>query len=42
MGEEISEKMGGTLTVVKGAGHFNEEAGYTRFELLLERISEIL
>ena len=36
--EELARNLGVEPILVKGAGHFNENAGYTRFELLLERI----
>ncbi|MFC2174716.1 RBBP9/YdeN family alpha/beta hydrolase [archaeon] len=36
--EELAEHVGGELVVVKNAGHFNAAAGYTEFELLLEKI----
>jgi hypothetical protein len=39
-GEELAVKLGVRLTLVKGAGHFNERAGYTKFPLLLEAIRE--
>ncbi|MEK6963866.1 MAG: alpha/beta fold hydrolase [Nanoarchaeota archaeon] len=42
MGEDISEKLDGQFILVKNAGHFNKEAGYVKFELLLERIKEVL
>ena len=41
LGEELAEKLGVDLILVKGAGHFNEKAGYTEFPLLLEKIKEI-
>ena len=41
-GEEIAEKLGVELTLVKNAGHFNEKAGYTKFDLLLEKIKKEL
>ncbi len=40
--KELAKKLGVELIMVKNAGHFNEKAGYTKFELLLEKIkSEI-
>ena len=36
--QELAACLGVEVTMVKGAGHFNEESGYTRFPLLLERI----
>jgi len=38
--EEVAKNLGIDITVVKGAGHFNQKAGYTKFDLLLERIKE--
>lgn len=38
MGKEISDKIGGKLIIVKNAGHFNTESGYTKFPLLLGNI----
>ncbi len=44
--EEKAQKLGQALgmvpVLVKGAGHFNEKVGYTKFELLLERIKALL
>lgn len=39
-GKELAENLGAEMIVVKGAGHFNEKSGYTRFELLLEKIKK--
>jgi len=41
-GKELEGKLGAKLTLVKNAGHFNEKAGYTKFELLLEDIQKVL
>jgi serine hydrolase len=41
-GQDISKKLGEKLILVKGAGHFNKETGYTKFDLLLEKINEII
>lgn len=41
-GRQLAERLGVEPVIVKGAGHFNEKAGYTRFPLLLERIRELL
>lgn len=41
MGEELAAKLGVKLTLVKGAGHFNEKAGYRKFPLLLEDIKNL-
>jgi len=40
--KELSEKLNCKLKVIKGAGHFNEKAGYTEFKLLLEDIKKEL
>ncbi len=39
---EFSEKINGKLIVIKKAGHFNTNAGYTTFEKLLEEIKKDL
>lgn len=36
--KELSEKLGVEVLVVKDAGHFNKETGYTNFPQLLEKI----
>jgi predicted alpha/beta hydrolase family esterase len=41
-GKELAENLGAELTVVEGAGHFNEKAGYKEFPLLLEKIRRLL
>lgn len=41
-GELIAEKTSGELIILKDAGHFNAKAGYTEFELLLEKLKPIL
>lgn len=41
-GEDISKKLDSNLIIVKNAGHFNKESGYTRFPLLLEKIKKEL
>ena len=38
----LAKKLEAVFKVVHGAGHFNEAAGYTKFELLLKDIKEIL
>ncbi len=38
--EELAGKLGVGVIGVKDAGHFNEKAGYKKFELLLEKIKE--
>ena len=40
--KELADKLGIELKIVKGAGHFNTEGGYTKFEILLENIKQIL
>ena len=41
-GKELAEKLNVELILVPNAGHFNTKAGYTKFDLLLEEIKEIL
>ncbi len=41
-GKKIAENLGVELTLIKGAGHFNKQAGYTEFPLLLNRIKELI
>ncbi|MBD3359360.1 MAG: serine hydrolase family protein [Candidatus Buchananbacteria bacterium] len=36
--EEIADNLGIQVTQIKGAGHFNQEAGYTEFKELLDVI----
>lgn len=36
--EELQEKLSAELIIVKNAGHFNANAGYKKFDLLLERL----
>lgn len=36
--EELAANLETDVIVVEGAGHFNEKSGYTKFELLLEKI----
>jgi predicted alpha/beta hydrolase family esterase len=40
--EDISKNLGAELIVVPNAGHFNEKAGYTKFDLLLNLLKEVL
>ncbi|MDO8660819.1 MAG: alpha/beta hydrolase [Candidatus Woesearchaeota archaeon] len=42
MGKELSQNVEGRLIIVKNAGHFNKESGYTKFNLLLEQIKKEL
>jgi len=37
-GKEIADNLGIEVTIIKGAGHFNEKTGYTMFPLLLKEI----
>ncbi|MCL5411638.1 MAG: alpha/beta hydrolase [Patescibacteria group bacterium] len=39
--QELAGNLGVDLTIVKGAGHFNEKAGYTEFGLLFEEIKSV-
>ncbi|MCX6815542.1 MAG: alpha/beta hydrolase [Candidatus Aenigmarchaeota archaeon] len=41
-GEELAKKLNVTLSFVPNAGHFNSKAGYTKFDLLLEKIKPLL
>ncbi|VVB58628.1 Serine hydrolase [Candidatus Anstonella stagnisolia] len=41
-GEEVAQKLGTELILVKDAGHFNAKAGYLEFGLLLEKIKKEL
>lgn len=36
--DELAEKLGIKPIIVKGAGHFNAKAGYTKFDLLLKEL----
>ena len=40
--ERLAKNLGVNVILVKNAGHFNEKAGYTKFELLLEKIKKEL
>ncbi len=40
--KELARNLGVEAELVQGAGHFNENSGYTKFELLLERIKSLL
>ncbi len=42
MGQEIAKNIWSELNIVKNAGHFNADAGYTKFDLLLEKIKREL
>ncbi|MFH1285762.1 MAG: alpha/beta hydrolase [Candidatus Micrarchaeota archaeon] len=41
-GEELAKKLNVKLEFVPNAGHFNSKAGYDKFELLLEKLKEIM
>lgn len=40
--EDLAKHLDVNVNVVKGAGHFNEDSGYTKFELLLDDIKKEL
>jgi predicted alpha/beta hydrolase family esterase len=40
-GKKLAENLGGELSFVPGAGHFNKKAGYLKFEELLEDLKII-
>jgi len=40
--EKLAKNLGTEIILVKNAGHFNEKAGYVKFDLLLERIKNEL
>ena len=37
-GEKIAKDVGGNIVIIENAGHFNSNAGFTKFPLLLESI----
>ncbi|MFA6549929.1 MAG: alpha/beta hydrolase [Candidatus Gracilibacteria bacterium] len=41
-GQELAKNLGIDLMFVPNAGHFNTASGYTKFELLLQKIKEII
>lgn len=41
-GKELAENLDAEFKLVKGAGHFNEKAGYFKFDLLLDYIKSEL
>lgn len=41
-GEQLAKKLNVKLNLVQNAGHFNAKAGYTKFDLLLERLKPLL
>lgn len=40
--QRVADVLGQEITLVPGAGHFNESAGYTEFPLLLEDVKKLL
>ncbi len=40
--KELAANLNTELIIVKNAGHFNKDAGYSQFDLLLEKIKEVL
>ena len=41
-GEHLAKNLNVALNFVPNAGHFNKRAGYTKFDLLLEKLKPIL
>ncbi len=41
-GEKVAKELGVDLVRCKNAGHFNAKAGYTKFDLLLEKLKSTL
>tara|TARA_Y100000310_G_scaffold255534_1_gene263017 strand:+ start:8798 stop:9361 length:564 start_codon:yes stop_codon:yes gene_type:complete len=41
-GEELAKNLDSKLKIIKNAGHFNEKAGYKKFELLLKDIKNLI
>lgn len=41
-GKELAKNLNVELSFVPNAGHFNEKAGYTKFDLLLEKLKPII
>lgn len=41
-GQELAEKLGVPLNVVKAAGHINADSGFTKFPLLLQDVRNLL
>lgn len=39
--KELADNLGVEMILVKGAGHFNKVAGYTKFDLLLDKIEKL-
>lgn len=42
LGEALAENLGTSAVMIKGAGHFNAKAGYTKFPKLLEDLTALL
>ena len=42
MSIKLANKLGTDVNLVKGAGHFNEKAGYTKFPLILKDIKKLI
>lgn len=40
--DELAETLGTVPIIIKGAGHFNKNAGYTKFEDLLDKITQLI
>ena len=40
--KELAKKLGIEAEMIKEAGHFNENAGYTKFPMLLKKITEVV
>ncbi len=40
--KELAKNLNAKLIIIKNAGHFNEESGYTKFELLFNEIKKQL
>ncbi len=41
-GQQLAQELGVKLTFIPAAGHLNAESGYTKFDLLLENINQLL
>jgi predicted alpha/beta hydrolase family esterase len=39
--EKLSQHLNTPVTLVPGAGHFNQSTGFTKFELLLEKVAAL-
>ncbi len=40
--QKLAKTIGVNVILVKNAGHFNEKSGYKKFDLLLEKVKEVL